>query len=60
MPTQGPADPAPPDPAPYDRLFLGDIVTPGAVLPGGYVAIRGETIAAIGQEIGRASCRERV
>ena len=49
MPTQGPADPAPPDPAPYDRLFLGDIVTPGAVLPGGYVAIRGETIAAIGQ-----------
>ena len=36
-------------PAPYDRVILGDLVLPDGVLPGGYVAIRGETIAAIGQ-----------
>jgi len=36
-------------PTPFDRVFLGDIVTSGAVLPGGYVAVRGEHIAAIGQ-----------
>ena len=32
----------------YDRVFLGDIVAPSGVIPNGYVAIRGETIAAIG------------
>lgn len=35
--------------APYDRVILGDLVLPDAVIPGGYVAVRGETIAAIGQ-----------
>ena len=30
-------------------MLIGDIVTPTGVLPHGYVAIRGETIAAIGQ-----------
>jgi allantoinase len=35
--------------SPYDRVVLGDLVLPEAVIPGGYVAIRGETIAAIGQ-----------
>ena len=34
---------------PYDRVILGDIVLPEAVLPGGYVALRGEVVAAIGQ-----------
>jgi allantoinase len=34
---------------PFDRVFLGDIVTGGDVLRDGYVAVRGETIAAIGQ-----------
>jgi allantoinase len=34
---------------PYDSVLLGDLVLPDAVLPGGYVAIRGETIAAIGR-----------
>ena len=34
---------------PFDRLILGDLVLPDGVLPGGYVAVRGETIAAIGQ-----------
>jgi allantoinase len=38
-----------PPPAPFDRVVLGDLVLPDAVLPGGYVAIRGEAIAAIGQ-----------
>ncbi|CAA9218091.1 MAG: Dihydropyrimidinase [uncultured Craurococcus sp.] len=37
------------DQSPFDRVILGDIVLPDAVLPGGYVGIRGETIAAIGQ-----------
>ncbi len=36
---------------PYDRVILGDLVTTDRVLPGGYVAIRGETIAAIGQGV---------
>ena len=36
-------------PNPFDRVVLGDVVTPGAVLPRAYVAIRGETIAAIGE-----------
>jgi len=34
---------------PFDRVFLGDIVTATEVIRAGYVAIRGETIAAIGQ-----------
>ena len=34
---------------PFDRVILGDIVLPDGVLEGGYVAIRGEKIAAIGQ-----------
>jgi len=38
-----------PLPSPFDRIFLGDIVTGQAVLPDGYVAVRGEHIAAIGQ-----------
>ena len=36
-------------PSPFDRVFLGDVVTPTGLLSRGYVAIRGETIAAIGQ-----------
>lgn len=35
--------------APFDRVVLGDLVLSDRVLPGGYVAIRGEAIAAIGQ-----------
>lgn len=35
--------------APFDSVFLGDIVTTGNILPGGYVGVRGEIIAAIGQ-----------
>ncbi len=38
-----------PDPLPFDRAFLGDVVTPSGTLRNGWVAIRGETIAAIGQ-----------
>ncbi len=34
---------------PYDRVFLGDLVTPAGPIPGGYIAVRGETIAAIGR-----------
>ena len=34
---------------PFDRVILGDLVLPDRVLEGGYVAVRGETIAAIGQ-----------
>ncbi|MBP0492737.1 dihydroorotase [Pararoseomonas indoligenes] len=34
---------------PYDRVILGDLVLPEGVMKGGYVAVRGETIAAIGQ-----------
>jgi len=34
---------------PFDRVVRGTVVTSSAVHPGGYVAIRGETIAAIGQ-----------
>ncbi|MFC3125695.1 dihydroorotase family protein [Pseudoroseomonas globiformis] len=33
----------------YDRVLRGDLVLPDAVLPDAYVAVRGETIAAIGQ-----------
>ncbi len=35
-------------PSPFDRVFLGDVVTGGGVLRDGYVAVRGETIAALG------------
>ena len=34
--------------APFDRVILGDIVTADDVLKDGYVAVRGECIAAIG------------
>ncbi len=36
-------------PAPFDSVYLGDIVTAERVLPGGYVGVRGEIIAVIGQ-----------
>jgi allantoinase len=36
-------------PTPFDRVILGDLVLPDGILPGGYVAVRGEAIAAIGQ-----------
>jgi len=36
-------------PAPFDRVFLGDIVTATEIIPAGYIATRGEIIAAIGQ-----------
>jgi allantoinase len=36
-------------PQPFDRVFLGDIVTSADVIRDGYVAARGEVIAAIGQ-----------
>ncbi|MBX6386989.1 MAG: amidohydrolase family protein [Microbispora sp.] len=36
-------------PTPFDRVILGDLVLPDSIIPGGYVAVRGETIAAIGQ-----------
>jgi len=35
--------------APFDRVILGEIVTTETILKSGYVALRGETIAAIGQ-----------
>ncbi len=35
--------------ASFDRVFLGDIVTPREIIRRGYVAVRGEVIAAIGQ-----------
>jgi len=35
--------------APFDKIILGDIVTTETILKSGYVALRGETIAAIGQ-----------
>ena len=34
---------------PFDRVFLGDVVTSSEILRDGYVAVRGETIAAIGR-----------
>ena len=34
--------------SPFDRVFLGDIVTASEIIRGGYVAVRGEAIAAIG------------
>jgi len=39
----------PTDAAPYDLVVLGDLVLPDMVLPGGYVAVRGEAVAAVGQ-----------
>lgn len=33
---------------PFDRVIRGTVVTTDAVMPGGYVAVRAETIAAIG------------
>ncbi len=33
----------------FDRVFLGDLVTASEIIRDGYVALRGETIAAIGQ-----------
>lgn len=35
--------------APFDRVFLGDVVTSSEIIRNGYVAVRGETIAAVGQ-----------
>jgi len=37
------------DAAPFDLVLTGDVVLSDRVIPGGYVAIRGETIAAIGE-----------
>ncbi|MBV1800208.1 dihydroorotase family protein [Siccirubricoccus sp. G192] len=34
---------------PYDRIILGELVLPDGILRDGWVAVRGETIAAIGQ-----------
>ncbi len=34
---------------PFDRVFLGDIVTTSEILRNGWIAVRGETIAGIGQ-----------
>jgi allantoinase len=36
------------DAAPFDLVITGDVVLSDRVIPGGYVAVRGETIAAIG------------
>ncbi len=36
---------------PFDSVITGDIVTAKAIIPGGYIAVRGETIAALGQGI---------
>ena len=35
--------------SPFDRVFLGDVVAAAGLFRGGYVAVRGETVAAIGQ-----------
>src|SRR5690242_21770850 len=37
--------------APFDRVIIGDIVTCDTIIPGGYVAVRGEAIAAIGEGV---------
>ena len=37
--------------APFDRVILGDLVLPDGVLPGGWVAIRGEVIAGLGKGV---------
>ncbi len=35
----------------FDTVFMGDVVTATQILKGGYIAVRGETIAAIGQGV---------
>jgi allantoinase len=35
--------------APFDRVIIGEVVTSDSTIPHGYVAVRGETIAAIGE-----------
>jgi allantoinase len=35
---------------PFDRVIVGEVVTADTILTQGYVAVRGETIAAIGQD----------
>jgi allantoinase len=35
--------------APFDRVIIGEVVTSDTIIPRGYVAVRGETIAAIGE-----------
>ena len=35
--------------APFDRVIIGEVVTSDSIIPHGYVAVRGETIAAIGE-----------
>ncbi|MBV8914459.1 MAG: allantoinase, partial [Acetobacteraceae bacterium] len=35
--------------SPFDRVFLGDVVAAAGLFRDGYVAVRGETVAAIGQ-----------
>jgi allantoinase len=35
--------------APFDRVIIGKVVTSDTIIPLGYVAVRGETIAAIGE-----------
>jgi allantoinase len=37
--------------APFDCVIIGDVVTSDTIIPGGYVAVRGETIAAIGEGV---------
>ena len=34
---------------PYDRVIIGEVVTSDTVIPDGYIAVRGEKIAAIGE-----------
>jgi allantoinase len=38
-----------PDAAPFDLVLIGDVVLSDRVVAGGYVAVRGETVAAIGE-----------
>src|SRR3712207_5586543 len=40
-----------PDAAPFDRVIRGDIVLSDRVIRDGYVAVRGEAIAAIGEGV---------
>ena len=35
--------------APFDRVIIGEVVTSDNIIPRGYIAVRGETIAAIGE-----------
>ena len=36
---------------PFDRVFQGDIVTTTEILRDGWIAVRGQTIAGIGQKV---------